>query len=282
MDPSARGVLSVVATPIGNLEDITLRALRILQSADLILAEDTRHSRKLCTHHGIHTPLRALHAHSGPGVIAHCLDELAQGKRLALITDAGTPLVSDPGLALVREACARGLAVESLPGPSAVTAALCVAGFDFDAFRFVGFLPRAGRKRREALERISADPDVCVLFEAPPRLIKTLRDLETLAPRRRIAVCRELTKIHEEVARGTPAELLQHFAEGVRGELTLVLERIAEAAPVAEQGDALDAAIRRRLDEGLSPRDVAAELALTFKLPRRQVYGRVLTLRGEA
>jgi 16S rRNA (cytidine1402-2'-O)-methyltransferase len=277
-----RGMLSVVATPIGNLEDITLRALRVLQSADLILAEDTRHSRKLCTHHAIHTPLRALHAHSAPSVIAHFVEELERGKRLALITDAGTPLVSDPGQALVREARARGLGVESLPGPSAVTAALCVAGFDFDAFRFVGFLPRTGKKRRQALERIIADPDVCVLFEAPPRLDKTLRDLQALAPARRIAVCRELTKLHEEVVRGTPGELLQHFAEGVRGELTLVLERDESEAPVAEPGDALDEAIRQRLDAGMSPRDVAAELALALSLPRRQVYARVLTLRGEA
>jgi len=202
------GILYLVATPIGNLEDITLRALRVLREAECVLAEDTRHSRTLLSHHGIQTRLESLHAHTNATRIDSLAEALAGGARLALITDAGSPLVSDPGSALVEAAVARGVRVEAVPGASAVITALSVAGMGSDHFRFTGFLPRAGKRRREALSWIAQDRSTTILFEAPRRLAATLIDLrEACGGTRRAAVCRELTKLHEEVARGTLDEL---------------------------------------------------------------------------
>src|SRR5687768_12062746 len=171
------GLLSVVATPIGNLDDITLRAVATLRDADLVLAEDTRRTRNLLTQHNIGTKLRSFHAHSGPEAVAHIVEQLREGKRIALVTDAGTPLVSDPGSDLVSAAAAAGVRVESIPGPSAVLAALASSGLPFDTFRFAGFAPRSGGKRSEWLERIGADDGASVFFEAPTRIAETLRDL---------------------------------------------------------------------------------------------------------
>jgi len=280
-DPGGRGPgkLSVLATPIGNLEDITLRALRALREAELVLAEDTRNTRKLLAHHGVSVPLRALHAHSTDAAIARCVEELEEGKRLALVTDAGTPLISDPGAKLVERAHASGVEVESVPGPSAVTAALSVCGVPFDSFRFAGFAPRQGGKRVAWLERIAADPDASVFFEAPTRLCATLRDLgERLPPERELAVCRELTKLHEEVVRGNATELAQRFAQGTRGEITVVVGAGAATAPdhaSATERD-LGASIDALLAQGLSPRDAARSLARETGLARREIYAKVL------
>jgi 16S rRNA (cytidine1402-2'-O)-methyltransferase len=221
---AASGKLSVVATPIGNLEDVTLRALRVLREAEAILAEDTRRTRHLCTHHGIATRLEAFHAHSSPERLERVVDRLAQGAHLALVTDAGTPGISDPGVRLVRAASERGIVVEAIPGPSALAAALSIAGVPCDPFRFVSFLPRGGGKRRRALEAIAAEPGATVLFESPHRLHATLAELaELLGTDREAAVCRELTKMHEEVVRAPLGELRDRFAEGVRGEITLIV-----------------------------------------------------------
>ena len=281
------GTLFLVATPIGNLEDITLRALRVLREADVVLAEDTRRTRGLLTHHGIEGRLSALHAHTSSDRVHRLAEELAEGRSFALVTDAGTPLVSDPGAELVRAAVALGVRVEAIPGASAVITALCVAGVAAEHFRFVGFLPRSGKRRREALAAIAHDRLTSVLFEAPPRLPETLRDLvEGCGGARRAAVCRELTKLHEEVARGTLAELSARFAEAPRGELTVVVEGARESdevraveAPPAEAPDP-DALIDARLGQGLGAREIARELAAVLGLDRREAYKRVVQRRA--
>jgi 16S rRNA (cytidine1402-2'-O)-methyltransferase len=280
------GKLSLVATPIGNLEDITLRALRTLREAQCVLAEDTRHTRGLLTHHGINTRLMSLHAHTEPVRIEVLADELAAGAHYALVTDAGTPLVSDPGGELVRAAVARGVTVEAIPGPSAVISALCVAGVAAEHFRFVGFLPRGGKRRREALTAIAEDRLTSVLFEAPTRLPETLADLrESCGEDRRGAVCRELTKLHEEVVRGTLAELTARFADAPRGELTLVVEGARESEQPAHVAlpTVIDEAafIAERLGRGLGVREVAKELAAAVSIDRREAYQRVLAARRE-
>jgi 16S rRNA (cytidine1402-2'-O)-methyltransferase len=279
----ARGRLSIVATPIGNLDDITLRALATLRAAHVILAEDTRQTRKLLGRHAIAGKLRALHAHSSDTVIERCLEELAAGQRLALVTDAGTPLISDPGGALVQAASERGTEVESIPGPSAVTAALSVCGVPFDVFRFLAFAPRSGEKRKLWLQQIAGDPAASVFFESPVRLPATLTALaERLHPQRMLAVCRELTKVHEEVVRGTAQTLSQHFATGTRGEITVVVgagPTVDESATV-DQAVEIEPLIRTLLAQGLSPRDVARRLARESGLARRQVYARVQAARA--
>ncbi|MFT3921137.1 MAG: 16S rRNA (cytidine(1402)-2'-O)-methyltransferase [Myxococcales bacterium] len=288
------GRLWLVATPIGNLEDISLRALRVLREAERVLAEDTRRSRTLLAHHNIETPLASLHAHSSRDRVEGLADELAEGKHFALVTDAGTPLVSDPGAALVQAAIARGVAVEAVPGASAVITALCVSGLRTDQFRFVGFLPRSGRRRRESLGEIARDRLASVMFEAPNRLLDTLRELsQVCGETRRAAVCRELTKLHEETARGSLAELVAHFTEQEpRGEITLVIEGhgvsaeesdAAELDPELEAAEALDieASIRERLARGLGAKEIARELATLHGLDKRELYARVVALRGQ-
>ena len=277
----SHGRLSVVATPIGNLDDITLRALSTLRSADLILAEDTRTTRKLLSHHAVSTKLRAFHAHSSDAVVTRCVQELYEGRWLALVSDAGTPLISDPGARLVRAASEHGVQVETIPGPSAVIAALAVCGLAFDSFRFAGFCPRSGGKRQHWLERIASDPGASVLFESPLRLGQLLSELARhLHPSRQLAVCRELTKLHEEVVRGTPAELAERFAGGTRGEITLVVGAGEPAAPAAQDATeaSVDARIQALLGEGVSPRDVARQLARELGLSRRSIYARVSEL----
>jgi 16S rRNA (cytidine1402-2'-O)-methyltransferase len=273
------GRLFVVATPIGNLEDVTLRALRVLREADLVLAEDTRRTRVLLTHHGIGTPLRSFHAHSPPSLVAELCARLVAGARIALVSDAGTPLVSDPGGEIVAAARAAGVAVEAVPGASAPLAALACAGFVASRFRFVGFLPRSGRRRREALEGVARDPDAVVLFEAPSRLGATLRDLAAVIGDREVAVCRELTKLHEEVVRGTPAALAARF-ETVRGEITIVVAPRAEAEPPEPPDDeTLRAHVLALEREGLGAKEAAAALAAAHGLPRREAYRLVLASR---
>jgi 16S rRNA (cytidine1402-2'-O)-methyltransferase len=276
------GVLQIVATPIGNLEDVTLRALRVLREAQLILAEDTRRTRTLLAHHAITTPLAALHAHTGAARVQALAEELAAGKRYALVSDAGTPLVSDPGRELVEAALARGVTVEAIPGPSALLSALCVAGLRADQFRFLGFLPRSGRRRREALAGIAHDRASSVLFESPNRLSDTLRELATLcAPARRAAVCRELTKLHEEVARGTLHELTERFGEAPRGEITLVIEGEAIERESEDENEEIDvsALLEARRAAGLAPREVAKELASLLGIDKREAYRRVVEQR---
>jgi 16S rRNA (cytidine1402-2'-O)-methyltransferase len=283
-DGNAQGLLSVVATPIGNLQDVTLRALEVLRAAHRILAEDTRRTRTLCERHGIGTPVRSFHAHTDTETLTKLIEELATGARFALVTDAGTPVVSDPGARLVSAARDAGVVVESIPGPSAVTAAVAVCGLRCDTFRFLGFLPKSGSRRKQLLQSMASDHDSTVLFESPNRVSRTLLDLTTsLGKDRRAAVCRELTKMHEEVARGTLQELSLRFADGARGEITIVIEGRDRAQREGSMDpESLDETIRMRLERGQSARDVARELSDDLGLARREVYQRVVELRDQS
>jgi 16S rRNA (cytidine1402-2'-O)-methyltransferase len=270
----ARGTVYVVSTPIGNLEDLSPRAQRVLREVALIACEDTRHTAVLCRHFDIATQRVSLHAHNERQRIPELLARLAAGESLALVSDAGTPLVSDPGERLVRAALEQGAAVVPIPGPSAPLAALVASGFATQPFAFAGFLPRKGAERVAALESLARFPGTLVLFEAPRRAEQTLRDLHQALGPRRAVLARELTKRHETVSRGRLGELV---LDDPRGELTIVIEGPSPAAAAAEADDAaLDAELARLLAAGHSARDAARELARSSGLPRREAYARVL------
>jgi 16S rRNA (cytidine1402-2'-O)-methyltransferase len=217
-------LLTVVATPIGNLQDITLRALQALREADLIVAEDTRHSAVLLLHHDIRKPMLSMHEHNEASRTAALIEKIAGGKSVALVTDAGMPGISDPGFRLIRACRERGLPVTVLPGASAVLTALVGSGFPTDAFFFGGFLPIKSGRRRTELERSLSRRETSVYFESPHRLVKTLEVLSEIAPGAEVCVARELTKKFEEYQRGAPAELLTHYrACQPKGEITLVI-----------------------------------------------------------
>jgi 16S rRNA (cytidine1402-2'-O)-methyltransferase len=265
------GTLYVVATPIGNLEDVTLRAIRVLGEAELLLAEDTRRTRVLLERHGIGARPRSLHAHNEAARAEEVLAVLAAGRRVALVSDAGTPLVSDPGGRLVARALAAGHAVVPVPGPSAALAALVASGLPAEAFSFVGFLPRKAGERAARLAALAARTETLILFESPRRLAATLRELARAFGERRACVARELTKLHEELARGTLSELAGRFAAGARGEVTLVVEG-APAVVEAPAADLLRERVRALLAAGTSARDAAARLARETGAPRRALY----------
>jgi 16S rRNA (cytidine1402-2'-O)-methyltransferase len=273
------GTLYVVATPIGNLEDITLRALAVLREVALVLAEDTRHTRVLLGRHGIaKTPL-SLHAHNEVARAQQVLAALAGGQAVALVSDAGTPLVSDPGERLVARAIADGHRVVPVPGPSAVLAALIASGLPAEAFTFVGFLPRRAGERARRLAELRARPETLVLFESPRRVGALLAELAAAFGERRACLARELTKLHEEAARGTLGELAARFAEGARGEVTLVVEGASEAVEPATE-DVLRERVRALLAAGLSARDLASQLARETGAPRRALYAIALEESG--
>jgi 16S rRNA (cytidine1402-2'-O)-methyltransferase len=275
----ATGTLHLVATPIGNLEDVTLRALRVLGEADLVLAEDTRRTRILLDRHAVKARPVSLHAHNEAARTERALSVLDGGGDVALVSDAGTPLVSDPGERLVAAAIAAGHEVVAVPGPSAVLAALAVSGLPVERFSFLGFLPRRSGARDALLESLRERPDTLVLFESPNRLAASLRRLAAfLGDDRPAAVARELTKRHEEVARGSLAELARRFADGAKGEVTIV---VAGAPPAAAPAiEDLDAEIRSQIDQGRPSREIAGELARATGLPRREVYERVVALKS--
>lgn len=272
--------LHIVATPIGNLGDVTLRALSTLAAADAVLAEDTRISRRLLSHYEIETPLHAYHEHNAAEARPKILARLAEGQALALISDAGTPLISDPGYKLVVEAVAAGVAVRSLPGPSAILAALTVAGLPTDRFFFEGFLPQKSAARRERINALARVPATLVFYEAPGRVADTLGDLAAELGARPAAVARELTKFFEETRRDTLVELAAHYAaaDTPKGEIVIVVGP-PTLAPVVE-GDELDQEIHSALAH-LSVKDAAAAVAARTGLPRREVYGRALLISGE-
>jgi 16S rRNA (cytidine1402-2'-O)-methyltransferase len=271
--------LYVVATPIGNLADVTLRALAILAGADAILAEDTRVSRTLLARYGIERPLSPYHEHNAAEARPRALKRIAEGQALALISDAGTPLISDPGYKLVAEAIAQGFAVAVAPGPSAALAALCVAGLPTDRFYFEGFLPPRQSARRERINALAAVPGTLIFYEAPGRLAETLADLALELGDRPAAVARELTKLHEEVRRGALDKLAAEYAAGEppRGEIVIVVGAAEERPAVSEA--TLDREIAASL-ETLSVKDAAAAVAAKHGLPRRQIYARALALAG--
>ena len=278
------GTLYVVATPIGNLEDLTFRAKRVLEQADVIACEDTRHARILLTHYGIARPLVSYHEHNERERAATLVGRLRAGEDVALISDAGTPAVSDPGFPLIREAIASGCTVVVVPGPNAALAALTVAGLPTDRFVFLGFLPRRSGERRRALEALRTVPWTLVIYEAPHRLTPVLRDLRAALGDRRLALARELTKRFEEVFRGTISEALTHFAtQRPRGEFTLVVEGAPGAARVGASIEGRDARLTMRelLREGHSPKEAVAEVMRASGLPRREAYRLLLEVRGK-
>ncbi len=273
------GGLYLVSTPIGNARDISLRALDILAGADLLAAEDTRHTRKLLEIHGVrrdHRRILPYHDHNGAAQRPRLLAALAEGRSVALVSDAGTPLVADPGYRLVAEAVAAGHAVTAAPGASALLAALAIAGLPTDRFLFAGFLPPRTAARRRALTELAPVPATLVVYESPRRLAGCLADMAGTLGDRPAAVCRELTKRFEDVRRGPLSELAEHYAASAepKGEIVIVLGGPLEA-PAAD-GDverALVAALAT-----LSVKDAAAEVATRFGLPRREVYARALAL----
>lgn len=276
------GTLYVVATPIGNLGDVTLRSLEVLRAVPLIAAEDTRHTRRLLARHAIDTPMTSYHARSEPARAAALLAHLREGADLALVTDAGTPAVSDPGGELVAAWATEGGTVVPIPGPSAVLAAVAATGLAGPRWAFEGFLPRSGRDRRERLARIADDERGTLLFEAPGRVAATLRDLAAACGRDRPgAVCRELTKIHESVVRGPLGELAEAAESGTippRGEFVLVVGAWSGGAPTAARDDAtaLEAAraeVEALVRGGVARGDAARRVAAATGLPRRGLYG---------
>jgi 16S rRNA (cytidine1402-2'-O)-methyltransferase len=273
--------LHIVATPIGNLRDITLRALDVLREADLIACEDTRVFAKLASTYGIAAPTVAYSDATQDVAEPRIVRALAAGKRVALVSDAGMPLISDPGYRLVRAALAGDHVVTSAPGASAVPMALALSGLPTDRFFFGGFLPAKESERRRAIASAAAVPATLVFFEAPHRLAVSLVDLADLLGPRPAAIARELTKLFEEVRRGPLSELAQHYAlhPDVKGELVLVIGPPGETeAPAAER---LDEALRSAM-AGASVKDAAAEVAARYGLRRRDVYARALELKREA
>lgn len=276
--PIAPG-LHVVATPIGNLADVTLRALTTLSAADLVLCEDTRITRRLFDRYGIKTPLLAYHDHNAAAVRPKMLARLGEGAKIALVSDAGTPLVSDPGYKLVEAALDAGHRVFPIPGPSAALAALVAAGLPTDRFFFDGFLPAKGGQRRTRVAELAAIPATLVLYESGPRLAASLADLARGLGVRRASVCRELTKTFEEVRRGTLSALAEHYqaAGAPKGEIVVV---IAPPAKAVTSADELDSKLHDALARS-SVKDAVAEVAQETGLARREVYARALALRGK-
>lgn len=272
------GTLHLVATPIGNLEDLSPRAVAVLREVDLLLAEDTRHTRTLLQHHGIAARPLSLHAHNEAARIGRVLAALEGSGSVALVCDAGTPLVSDPGGRLAAAVAAAGHRVTAVPGASAVLAALSVSGLPCEQFVFLGFLPRKAGARRKRIAAHRDRPETLVLFESPRRVAATLKELDEVLGERAACVARELTKLHEEVVRGTLAELAQRFADGARGEITLVVAGAPDGGARPDVGD-LDDAIREALSAGRPVKEIASELSRDSGLPRRDVYARVVALR---
>ncbi|MGA9563761.1 MAG: 16S rRNA (cytidine(1402)-2'-O)-methyltransferase, partial [Pseudolabrys sp.] len=268
--------LYLVATPIGNLRDITLRALELLASADVIACEDTRVTRKLTERYGIDTPLTPYHEHNAAQARPKLLARLAAGQTVALVSDAGTPLVSDPGYKLVRAVCEAGHTVTVLPGASAVLAALSIAGLPTDRFFFEGFLPAKQVARQKRIAALANIPATLVLFESGSRVAAMLADLAAVFGNRPAAVCREMTKLHEEVKRGDVAALAHEYSAGAetRGEFVIV---VAPPRDDEEKTDDVDDMLRQALAR-VSVKDAVGEVALATGRPRREVYQRALVL----
>jgi 16S rRNA (cytidine1402-2'-O)-methyltransferase len=275
--PRLAAGLYLVATPIGNLRDMTLRALEILAAADLVACEDTRVTRKLFDHYGLSTPLTPYHDHNAEAVRPKILDKIAAGGAVALVSDAGTPLISDPGYRLVRAAHDASYPVTAAPGASAVLTGLTVAGLATDRFFFEGFLPAKAAAKRVRIAELMRIPSTLVLFESGPRIADTLADLAAGLGARQAAIGRELTKLHEEVRRGTLDTLARDYAAGAetRGEFVIVVA--GPSAPEQPGAAEIDAMLRAALAR-TSVKDAVAEVAAATGEPRRAIYGRALEL----
>ena len=265
--------LYIVGTPIGNLEDVTLRALRVLREVDLIAAEDTRVTRKLLARYDIHTPITSYHENSPPSKLESLVARLKGGANIALVSDAGMPGISDPGADLVAACIEAGISVIAVPGPTAMMTAIVLAGLPTDRFTFRGFLPAAREARRKALENLAARDETLVFYEAPHRLSACLADMLEILGDRRAAAARELTKVHEEVVRGRLSDLAARFATTkARGEITLMVEGAAVAGAPAVTFDKALSEVRRLMTEGLSLRDAARQVAQSTGHARRALY----------
>jgi 16S rRNA (cytidine1402-2'-O)-methyltransferase len=269
------GTLYIVATPIGNLEDITLRALRTLRESDLIACEDTRQTRKLLDHAGISKPTVSYHDHNESERAAELIAKLEAGMKIALVSDAGTPLISDPGYRLVAAAVDAGIPVVPIPGACAAIAAISASGLPPDSFRFCGFLPPKSSQRRRFLEDLASETSTLIFYEAPHRVLNALEDIEAVMGDRRVVLARELTKIHEEFLRGTAAEIRAQAGERavVRGEITILVGK-RETATIKDELPIEDA-VRILEEQGLSRMDAIKHVAKDRGIPKREVYRRL-------
>lgn len=265
------GTLYVVATPIGNLEDITLRALRILREVDRIACEDTRQTKKLLDRHGISKPLVSYHEHNEQARADELVSELQAGRNIALVSDAGTPLIADPGYRLVAQARAQGITVSPIPGASALVSALSASGLPTDSFYFGGFLPAKKTQRRKTLDTMKSYPATLVFYEAPHRIAEALEDIAEVLGPRRVTLGRELTKIHEEFLAGEVAELREALAKRppLKGEITLMIEK---AAAHAVDTTPLEEAFDKLLESGMPRMDAMKTVARERGLSKREVY----------
>ncbi|HUI82273.1 MAG TPA: 16S rRNA (cytidine(1402)-2'-O)-methyltransferase [Bryobacteraceae bacterium] len=272
------GRLYVVATPIGNLEDITYRAVRVLGEADAIACEDTRQTRKLLDHYGIRKPTVSYHEHNEAERSAELAGRLLGGEVIALVSDAGMPLVSDPGYRLVKAAVDAGIVVEPIPGPSAALAALAASGLPTDAFHFGGFLPAKPGQRRKALEALANEPATLIFFEAPHRILEALEAIEEVLGPRPVVIARELTKIHEEFLRGTPSELRTQLTAriAIKGECTVLIGKATEAPADATP---IEEAVEVLLRNGTPRMDAIKQVARQRGLSKRQVYDKLVKAR---
>lgn len=268
----------MVATPIGNLEDITLRALRILREADLIACEDTRHTRKLLAHYQITTPTSSYHEHNEQQRTGWLLERLESGTDIALVSDAGTPSISDPGYRLVRAALEHGVRVSPIPGACAIISALSISGRPTDSFAFLGFLPGRKVARRNRLRALRSESRTLLFFESPLRLASTLSDIDEILDSREVTVAREMTKVHEQLVTGTAAELASLFRNRrPKGEAVVVVEKSSpEAAAEAVSDRELDLRFEGLVDRGLSRKDAIKQLAKELASPKRELYLRLL------
>jgi 16S rRNA (cytidine1402-2'-O)-methyltransferase len=274
------GVLYIVATPIGNLEDITLRALRVLKEVDLIAAEDTRHTRNLLSHYDIQTPLTSYHEHNERTKAQPLVKRLVSGENIALVSDAGTPAISDPGYRLVVDAVHAGIQVIPLPGASALAATLSAAGLPTDCFAFEGFLPAKKQERIARLQELKNDPRTLVFYEAPHRLKKSLQDMQQIFDERQIVVGRELSKVHEEFLRGTVSDVIARLADReVKGEVTIVVHGCTDECQVSEEN--IGTEIHRLIDEGMGIKDISELLGERYRISKRQIYQLALKLKSE-
>jgi 16S rRNA (cytidine1402-2'-O)-methyltransferase len=262
-------ILYVVATPIGNLEDITLRAINVLKEVTLIAAEDTRKTRILLNAYQINTPMTSYYEHNKLTKLNHILKELSHGD-VALVSEAGLPGISDPGYELIKGAIGQGTKVVPIPGVSAITTALVVSGLPTDRFLFVGYLPSRANARRKSLKEIAAEKSTLIFYEAPHRLLKTLSDILDTLGERRIAACRELTKIHEEIFRGTVSEALTHFVNP-RGEFTLIVEGVVDKIE-SEPGADIESRVEQLRGSGIKAKEAIAVLSSETGLSRKELY----------
>jgi len=262
------GTLYLCPTPIGNLEDITLRVLRVLSEVDLIAAEDTRQTLKLLNHYEIKKSLVSYHEHNKVTMGPKLIEKLKSGKSIALVTDAGTPSISDPGEELVRLCIHEGIKIVPLPGPTAAITALIASGLDASSFVFEGFLPKKSKERREKLERISREERTTILYESPHRLKETLKELKEYIGERKVVVARELTKIHEEFIRGTVEEVLEKLGEEVKGEIVIVIEG-AKISPLQKDPKEL---LDKYLKLGMDKKEAVKKVAEELKVSKREVY----------